>query len=160
MPKGIYERKIQPIEERFWEKVDIKGPEDCWEWTSSKDKDGYGDFRNNRKERKVHRFSWFLHYGEIPEGLLVCHHCDNPSCVNPTHLFMGTQKDNIQDALAKGRLKSPGLKGEAHGRAKLTEEQVLSIRTSGRSEADLARKYNVDRKAIWNIKNHITWTHI
>ena len=87
--------------ERFWAKVDKSG--DCWLWTASKTKEGYGYFRFDGAMRKAHRMSWLLTNGEIPEGMLVCHTCDNPSCVNPKHLWLGTNRDNMDDMNAKGR---------------------------------------------------------
>lgn len=91
---------------RFFEKVDKL--DDCWIWKGAiRGKSGYGCIRVKRKLIGAHRLSWIIHYGEIPEGILVCHTCDNRKCVNPEHLFLGTQKVNIQDALKKGRLKIP-----------------------------------------------------
>jgi hypothetical protein len=88
---------------RFWDKVKIAGPKDCWEWTAAKDKNGYGFFRFDDKQQKAHRVAWQLEIGPIPDEMHICHVCDNPPCVNPNHLFLGTPKDNMQDKLAKGR---------------------------------------------------------
>lgn len=91
---------------RFWSKVEITGDETCWRWHGSKTNDGYGVFGAIRKPVTAHRFSYELHYGEITGGLQVLHKCDNPECVNPAHLWLGTQKDNIHDAIRKGRFNS------------------------------------------------------
>ena len=90
--------------ERFWNKVmKIVETDECWEWIAFKNKDGYGLFGYNGKNQKAHRVSWQLHNGPIPDGLCVLHKCDNPSCVNPNHLFLGTNADNIKDRVNKNR---------------------------------------------------------
>lgn len=87
--------------QRFWNKVEKT--DGCWLWTASKNRQGYGYFRFDGKMMKAHRMAWLLVHGEIPEGMLVCHTCDNPSCVNPEHLWLGTNQDNQNDMNAKGR---------------------------------------------------------
>jgi len=86
---------------RFWDKVDKTG--ECWIWTASKYLNGYGQFRFDGKNWGAHRMAWLLTNGEIPDGMLVCHTCDNPSCIRPAHLFIGTQKQNMRDCIDKGR---------------------------------------------------------
>jgi predicted DNA-binding protein YlxM (UPF0122 family) len=95
--------------ERFWEKVDIKNDSECWEWKNGKYLNGYGGFNSNNKHEYAHRIAWELTYGAIPENMCVCHHCDNPSCCNPKHLFIGTMADNMHDRDRKGR-------GRPHGK--------------------------------------------
>jgi hypothetical protein len=157
----------RPLEERFWEKVDRKGPDDCWEWTASKIKDGYGQICEGIpgcKMLKAHRVSWEIHNGPIPvgegpHGTCVCHRCDNPGCVNPNHLFLGTNADNVRDMVEKGRVACK----EKNGRAKLTEEKVAEIRrdyikgSRMYGQSALGRKYGVDPTAIRRIINREKW---
>lgn len=89
--------------ERFWAKVDRRGPDDCWEWTAGCNRKGYGKFSLDGATRQSHRISWELANGQIPEGLCVLHRCDNPPCCNPAHLFLGTHADNHADRSLKGR---------------------------------------------------------
>lgn len=111
--------RVRPLAERFWEKVEIAGPEECWKWLAGCTSDGYGVLTSSEgKQLRAHRVAWGLENGEIPEGLFICHSCDTPLCVNPAHLWPGTHTDNQRDATTKGR--SPG--------AKLTVEEVILIR--------------------------------
>ena len=137
--------------DRFWSKVE-RGP-GCWEWKAVKSASGYGVFRHASKNVRAHRFSYELCFGTIPSGLLVCHKCDNRSCVNPLHLFLGTKADNSQDMVRKGR----GATGERHGSAKLAWPQVVEIRNSSDSSAALARKYGVSDSHICKVRSGKKW---
>lgn len=153
---------------RFWAKVDVKGNlDECWEWQASVNiKNGYGIFGINKKNYSSHRIVWILENGQIPEDdsyfktLHVLHKCDNPSCCNPHHLFLGTQKDNMKDKSNKNRQ----LNGEKHGVHKLTEQQVLEIRQKYipriYSQYKLAEEYNISRPQISFIVNNKQWKHI
>lgn len=148
---------------RFWAKVDIQGPDDCWNWIACKDRGGYGYFKLNDKGLIAHRVAWKLTYGPIPEGLCACHHCDNRACVNPRHLFLGTYKDNILDMEAKGR--AIHVKGEKHGCTKVTEEQVLEIRRLYALENHLSQTkigilFGLKVAQVSNIVNRKSWSHI
>src|ERR1039457_5628606 len=120
MPAGVYERK--GLIERFWEKV--QKSESCWLWTASTFWDGYGQIGLDGKKMRAHRLSYEINIGEIPEGLLVCHSCDNPRCVRPEHLFLGSQADNAQDMILKER----SCRGTKNSQAKLSKEDVVKIR--------------------------------
>jgi hypothetical protein len=114
---------------KFWLKAQKVG--ECWEWTGSRQSNGYGVLYPNGKKQPrevAHRVAYKMEVGPIPEGHVVCHRCDNPPCVRPSHLFVGTQKDNIQDCKAKGRMNPYKRHGEKNPRARLTREQVAEIR--------------------------------
>lgn len=148
---------MKSIEERFTEKtVDVNG---CWLWTASKFKNGYGRFRVAGETLYAHRVSYELFIDEIPNGLLVCHTCDVRHCVNPEHLFLGTHKDNMVDAMHKGRVAT----GDSNSMTKLSPEDIKNIRLlciSGESDKDVANIYNVHRGNIWSIRTGKTWKHI
>lgn len=146
--------------ERFWTKVDRRGPDECWEWTGARTSGGYGNFWDGQTSTHASRVSWELHYGPIPEDMLVCHHCDNRPCVNPAHLFLGTYADNLQDASNKGRLPGPGIKGEEIATSKLTEPDVLEIATrlaGDETHATIAADYGVSRAAVSYIARGESW---
>lgn len=175
---------------RFFSKIDkTSHPDGCWTWTGCKNRKGYGPFSyggrvaNGGKKVLAHRLSYELHVGPIPENQFVCHHCDNPACVNPEHLFLGNNADNMRDMKEKGRhwmLHKPELilrgddhpsrlhpermaRGEAHGVAKLTEPQVLEIRAlfeSGHSKNGLAKRFGMSRYAIRCVVDRVSWKHI
>lgn len=141
--------------ERFLSKV--AKTESCWLWTGGKSGRGYGAFRSP-DEKKAHRFSYSRYVGQIPQGLSVCHRCDNPACVNPDHLFVGTHTDNMKDKMSKGR--GNHLVGTKHPRSKLTESQVLAIRADNRRQVEIAESYGIKQAQVSEIKRRIAWTHI
>ena len=110
---------------RFWSKVDIKAPNECWDWMGSLSGE-YGRVKIQSRSYYTHRIAYFLYYTRDPKSLKVCHSCDNPICCNPNHLWLGTQLDNVRDRDRKGR--RINFKGIQNGRAKLTESQVRRIR--------------------------------
>lgn len=145
-----------PLAVRFWSRV-IKG-DGCWIWTGLRSAYGYGLIGRGGKQAgnmATHRVSWELHNGPIPAGLVVCHKCDNPPCVNPDHLFVGTQRENVNDCVRKGRHRAACQKGEANGNAKLTWADVAVIRAAyvpGRvSQQSLADRFGVPQTTISKI---------
>lgn len=142
--------------EKFWAKVNKDG--ECWEWTGAADYDGYGQLKIKGKMHTAHRMSWELANGPIPRGegphgTCVLHKCDNPSCVNPAHLFLGTHQDNVTDKVTKGR--QSHTRGSAHGNSKLSESQVSAIRysfsTGVSTLKELAEMYPVSLRQIGRI---------
>jgi hypothetical protein len=148
---------IEELGERFWAKVAIGGPEECWEWQASRHADGYGRFAIDGKVQYAHRLVVGLRTGD--EGYAL-HSCDNPACVNPAHLSIGTHQDNMDQKVARERQ----TKGEEQGHAKLTDPEVLDIRAryaTGRiTQQGLAEEYAVDQALISRIVRRKIWTHI
>lgn len=152
-------QRLKP--EKFWHKV--QKSDGCWEWQGCIMADGYGCFGANgmgHGRPVAHRVSWVFHFGDVPQGLLVCHHCDNRRCVRPDHLFLGTPKANMQDAVSKGRM----ARGERAGAAKMTSNQVLQIRDKhslmGISYAELSREYGIGETTVSRAANGLTWKHL
>ena len=148
---------------RFWAKVEIKCEDKCWNWTSFKIQRGYGRICLSSKNKKhknilVHRLAYYLHYGVDPGELCVCHTCDNPSCCNPKHLWLGTYSDNNNDKITKGRHNNP--KGSDHFNSKLTEDQIIAIRNDTRKVLIIAKDYNVHISNIYRIKKLKYWKHV
>lgn len=128
----------------------------CWEWTSHK-RNGYGLFYVESKSKSAHRVSYELFKGQIPKGFVVRHKCDNPGCVNPAHLLVGTMKDNAMDRESRGRR---DVKGEQIGTSKLTAGDVLEIRASSEDHKVLAERYGVSHHHIWNVRSGKSWKHL
>lgn len=149
-------------EERFWAKV--QKTDGCWLWTASVRNRGYGMFSVNRRNCQAHRVSWELAYGPIPDGLHVCHRCDNVLCVRPDHLWLGTNHENHLDKVRKGRWgPDRAVVGERHGSARLTEEAVRIIRrerTAGALVRDLASRFGVSKRTIYDVSMGQTWSHL
>lgn len=151
-----------PVEERFWRFVEKS--DGCWLWIGNKSKAGYGRISVGTKSLgyvQSHRLSWEIHNKKsIPNGLVVMHKCDNPSCVNPDHLSVGTYKENTQDMISKGRKRTVAPVGEANGKSLLTAEQAKEIKESTLSMAALARKFGVSPSCVRGVKIGRTWKHL
>lgn len=153
-----------PIRERLYSHIDINPITECWEWNGSK-RGGYGRIivgsrkDGSRRTITAHRLSYILNFGEIPDGMEICHKCDNPCCINPGHLFAGTRQDNVNDRERKGR--NITFAGEEQPLAKLTKKAVKDARWErtykGTSYEKLAAKYGVAKKTMQNAVTGVTW---
>ena len=159
----LHVRDPRVIKKRFWVYINIQSDEICWEWNGPKDKYGYGSFDyltvKRRVKGKSHRLIWRQYFGKIPKNLCVCHTCDNPSCCNPHHLFLGTHKDNMDDKVRKGRHKF----GENCKQARLTTGDVVWLFYAskiGHRPKYIAEKLSVSEKHVRNILSGHRWGHI
>lgn len=152
---GITTPKGLSLADRLQKHSRINAETGCMEWTGYKNDAGYGRMCINRKMVYAHRVAWTIVNGAVSEDLCVLHKCDNPSCINPKHLFPGTQIDNIADMDSKGRRVI--VKGSRHGRAKLTEDQIPLIKRDTRNQREIAKDYGVDPSVIGGIKSGASW---
>lgn len=146
---------------RFWSKVRKGEPDECWEWQGAENGRGYGTIHYGGAKTYTHRLAWILTNGDVRSGLCVCHRCDNPSCCNPAHLWLGTQTDNARDMASKGR--NFRAVGELCGRAKLTNDRVLAIRSladAGWSSRRIARVFGIGKSTAWSVASGNTWGHM
>ena len=137
---------------RFWSAVEKKGPNECWPWTKELNQAGYGRMRVEGKSRRASRISYELTFGAIPGGNDVCHSCDNRSCCNPAHLWVGTHRENMADMAAKDR--------SARATAKLNEEQVRQIFGDPRTKRAIASEYGIGQTTVYDIKTGKKWKHL
>ena len=149
----------------FWDRVAAgtvaAGPDNCWHWTGHADECGYPRIHRDGHLVRLHRAVWERENGAIPDGMCVCHSCDNPGCLNPRHLWLGTHQDNMDDCRRKGRKR--GAPGTRNPSAKLTEEAVAKIRrriAAGESCASIGRAFGVADVTIIGIKNGRLWRHV
>lgn len=157
---------MKPLAERFWPKVQRTGDDECWPWIGkARTSFGYGMIGlGSRSEGidRAHRVAWTLTFGPIPDDLHVLHRCDNPPCCNPKHLFLGTNRDNVDDKVAKGRAGAPI--GEENGKSKLTREKVIEIRrlhaVEGLGYKRIAKRIGVHADTIRAVLNGRTWRNV
>ena len=162
VPKG----SIAALKRRMIGKVAKSGK--CLVWTGTKITNGYGvvglgvkrnDGSRSHKTILAHRAAWIIRHGSIPDGMLICHHCDNPPCVKPSHLFVGTAKDNMQDMIRKGRQNYTYTQGEAHPLSKLTRDQARAIFVDPRNDRIIGEEYGVSKYLVYSIQNRVCWKH-
>ena len=154
--------KKRPLAERFWEKVRVTDPEQCWEWQSYLTPKGYGVIKtDNRKSQLAHRVAWQFTYGPIENDLCCLHRCNNARCVNPGHLFLGTREDNNLDRKRKGRGRGSCQKGEHNHHSRLTWQVVEQIRELYRqdraSQSQLGRMFGVTQATVSRIVRYKGW---
>jgi hypothetical protein len=158
---GVPVEPESTLADRFWSKVDKRGPDECWPWSGAGGS-GYGRIQEAGKGSHLlsaTRVAWEMQHGPVPPGLNVLHKCDNPPCVNPRHLFLGTQADNTNDAIGKGRHVPP--RGERNGQSKLTTDQVAEIRrlrAAGLSGKTIAARFGVSQATVSMIHRARRWT--
>lgn len=153
--------KAKDLKIRFWGKVSIRSKDECWPWLARKIRNGYGQFAIGKLRLSSHRMAYELFYGKSPDDLCVLHTCDNRECNNPHHLFLGTILDNIRDREKKGRTVT--VKGGLHGRAKLSDDDVLIVKAllrEGIHHKEIAKRFNVSKSAIHHISAGNRWKHI
>jgi len=139
-----------PVKEKFWLYVKKGTNDECWEWTGFKDKDGYGKLRTGKTNTAAHRISYRLHYGKIDSGMLVLHKCNNTSCVNPDHLYQGTQVDNM----AGRKLAGNQPQNETHPNTKISNADVLKIRALNKTYKELSMIFGISESQVGNIKRY------
>ena len=153
------------FEDRFWQKVEKLGQDDCWLWSAAVDRHGYGRVGKGGKTTSAHRVSWELHTGSDASGKVIHHRCDNPRCVNPHHLSIGTQRDNLRDMRKKGRAAKPPINrlvGSKNGASKLTLTQIVEIRELAgvTPQRTVAKRYGISPGQVSRIQTGRRWPNV
>lgn len=154
--------KLVPIKDRFYSKVSLPNENGCMLWRGAKDSWGYGHLTVNKTTVKAHRLSYILQNGDIPKKMYICHTCDIPACVNPSHLFLGTPKDNMQDCITKKRFPPP-LRGELNPASKLNDgvvREIIDLLKYGYTQVEISDIYGVTTQNINYIHHNKSWKHV
>lgn len=141
------------VVKRFWSQVRRSAPDACWEWTGELSCSGHGRFKARRRRLQAHRVAYIIEHGPIPRGMVVCHQCDNPPCVNPAHLFLVAAADSMADAMRNGRRRGTTLGPEAVREIRLAPDTVEARKA-------LAAKFGVSPKTIRDVMDRLTWRHV
>lgn len=158
--------KKRPLADRFWDKVEKSTGDVCWPWRGARLREGYGHImltRNPDRRARAHRVCWELHYGPIPEGLIVMHICDNPPCVNPAHLRLGTIGDNNRDRSNKGRGRENRQWGADNPNARLREDDaraIIAALRAGETQTAIATRFAVKQPQVSRIARREQWAHL
>ena len=158
MSKSLKNKPMENRYTRFWSKVEVKSDDECWRWHGATIQNGYGQIGRGSVIKYAHRVSYELSKGPIPEGLYVCHSCDNRWCVNPAHLWVGTATDNARDAINKGRI--PTRVGEDASHVKLTEKAVIALRKGEATPRQIADEFGVSWETAWCAKVGKSWRYL
>lgn len=161
--RAIINPQLAVYAERLMAKCEPQAASGCWHWTGALRDKGYGHMKFEGRYAGAHRVSYLLFVGGIPDGMMVCHRCDNPRCINPDHLWLGTCRDNLHDMVAKGRHRSGVSKGSSNGSAKLSDADVAAIRAAPKvygSGRRLAAHFGVNEASICEIRAGRRWGHL
>lgn len=154
-----HEGKRKSLDDKFWVNIDKSGGSSaCWPWTAGLNADGYGKIKHDRKSIGSHRAAWILTFGPIQDGMIVCHHCDNPACNNPSHLFLGTPKQNMEDRNRKGR--NADIRGSKNAMSILTEDLVGRLRLETGTHQEVATAYGLKMKTVASVRQRRSWKHV
>lgn len=153
----IHWSKLSPLD-NFHQRIEYEPNSGCWLWSGATWPDGYGKVKVRQKTAFAHRRSYELHVGCIPKGAIICHRCDTPACVNPAHLYAGTDADNARDKVRRGRDRKA--LGEANPNSKMTAETVRLIRASAKSNKQIAAELALDHSTVWAARSGLTWKHL
>lgn len=148
-----------PIAERLWSKVDVRGPDECWEWQGASQQKGHGVIRVGDRNVMTHRLAYELTNGPIPSGQMIRHTCDNPPCCNPAHLIPGTHLDNTADMVSRERQE----RGQRHHNARLSDVDVIEIRrlaNAGIPHREIAKQFGIHRQYVSSLKRGKSWKHL